>query len=152
MGAHGDRELGLRRLKELKDELGWVTEILSGHTDDPSRTVSPRFIRSILRARRLRASYLDMKLFADPAWDMLLDLLAAKLEGTRVSVSSLSVAAAVPATTALRWISRLTSKGYILRVEDPADGRRFFLELSEETSRQLIAYLNAAISAGAMLA
>jgi hypothetical protein len=40
-------------------------------------------------------------LFADPGWDILLDLYAARQEGKQVSVSSLCIAAAVPPTTAL---------------------------------------------------
>jgi len=36
---------------------------------------------------------------ADPAWDMLLDLTAARAESRAVSVSSLCIAAGVPTTT-----------------------------------------------------
>ena len=65
---------------------------------------------------------------------MLLDLMAARLEENRVAVSSLCIAAAVPATTALRWIKALTDRGLFVRVADPQDGRRVFIELSA-TSR-----------------
>jgi DNA-binding MarR family transcriptional regulator len=101
-------------------------------------------IRSIIRARRLRDSYLQGDLFADPAWDMLLDLMAARLEKHRVAVSSLCIAAAVPPTTALRWIKTLTEKGLLVRRADPADGRRVYIELSDEAARALAAYIRAA--------
>ncbi len=81
-------------------------------------------IRSMLRARRMRDQFLPGDLFADPAWDMILDLMAARLAGQRVSVSSLCIAAAVPPTTALRWIRQLTERGVFARIDDPADGRR----------------------------
>ena len=42
---------------------------------------------------------------------VLLDLFAAELEGNRVSVSSLCIAAGVAPTTALRWIARMTDMG-----------------------------------------
>jgi hypothetical protein len=81
-------------------------------------------IKALLRARRLREQYLPSDLFADPAWDMILDLMAARLANQRVSVSSLCIAAAVPPTTALRWIRQLTERGVFSRIDDPADGRR----------------------------
>jgi DNA-binding MarR family transcriptional regulator len=75
---------------------------------------------------------------------MLLDLMAARLDGQRVAVSSLCIAAAVPATTALRWIKTLTDHGLFVRTADPQDGRRVFIELSEAAAAQLSAYLAAA--------
>lgn len=89
-------------------------------------------IRALLRARRLRDQLLPGGLFADPAWDILLDLMAARLEGRRVSVSSLCIAAFVPPTTALRWIKQLTDQGLLVRQADNVDGRRAFISLSEE--------------------
>ncbi len=49
--------------------------------------------------------------------------------GNRVAVSSLCIAAAVPATTALRWIKALTDRGLFVRAADPQDGRRVYIEL-----------------------
>ncbi len=116
-------------------------------TDAPD--LDPAAIRALIRARRLRDHYFHGALFADPAWDMLLDLMAARLEGVRVAVSSLCIAAAVPATTALRWIKELTERGLFVRVADPADGRRVFITLSEETARSLAACLRAVQRIGA---
>jgi Winged helix DNA-binding domain len=89
-------------------------------------------IRAVLRARRLRDQIIAGDLFADPAWDIMLDLMAARLEGLRVSVSSLCIAAAVPPTTALRWIRQLTDRGLLIRQADNEDGRRIFIALSDE--------------------
>jgi DNA-binding transcriptional ArsR family regulator len=100
-------------------------------------------VRDLLRARRMRADFLPGDLFADPAWDMLLDLLAARLEQERVSVSSLCIAAAVPPTTALRWIRTLTEKGLVLRQADPHDGRRVFITLAQETADALLRWFGA---------
>jgi len=69
---------------------------------------------------------------ADPAWDILLDLYAAEEEGLHISVSSACVAAAVPSTTALRWLRILCERGLITRRADSFDGRRVFVSLSEE--------------------
>lgn len=109
--------------------------ILPAHVGDPGEnTLTAAQVRDILRARRLRDHFLPGDLFADPAWDMLLDLMAARLEGERVSVSSLCIAAAVPPTTALRWIRQLTERGVFRREADPADGRRIFIVLSDEAA------------------
>ena len=94
-------------------------------------------LREIIKLRRLREQFFPPDLFADPSWDILLDLKAAAQEGQRVSVSSLCIAAAVPPTTALRWISAMTESGMLLRRQDPADARRVFIELSPETSAKM---------------
>jgi DNA-binding MarR family transcriptional regulator len=67
--------------------------------------------------------------------------MAARIEKSRVAVSSLCIAAAVPATTALRWIKLLTDRGLFLRAADPQDGRRVYIELSDEAARGVAAYL-----------
>jgi DNA-binding MarR family transcriptional regulator len=94
----------------------------------------------VIRARRLRARFFDEELFADPAWDMLLDLLQAEIAQHRVPVSSLCIAAAVPATTALRWIKTMTDNGLFQRRADPHDGRRVFIELSPGASLAMRRY------------
>jgi hypothetical protein len=98
-------------------------------------------LREIIKLRRLRDRFFPPDLFADPAWDILLDLKAAAQEGQHVSVSSLCIAAAVPPTTALRWISAMTESGMLLRRQDPADARRVFIELSPETSAKMDDYI-----------
>ena len=57
-----------------------------------------------------------------------------------MAVSSLCIASAVPATTALRWIKTLTDNGLFVRRADPTDGRRVFIELSPETADAMNAY------------
>jgi DNA-binding MarR family transcriptional regulator len=102
--------------------------------------VSAEAIRKLIQARRHRARFFDADLFADPAWDMMLELLEAEMTHRRVVVSSLCLAAAVPATTALRWLNTMVERGLFLRRSDPRDGRRVFVELSPEASRSLRQY------------
>ena len=102
--------------------------------------ISAETVRSVIRARRLRSRYFPEELFADPAWDMLLDLLQAEIAQLRVPVSSLCIAAAVPATTALRWLKTMVSQGLFVRRADPHDGRRVFVELAPEASGALRRY------------
>lgn len=117
--------------------------------------IDPADIRRVIRARRLRDEFLGRdageRLFEDPAWDILLDLLAAELEDIRVSVSSLCIAAAVASTTALRWISKLVAIGLIERRPDPSDGRRAFVVLSATAREGMHRYLAAVRHAGAIM-
>lgn len=139
-------------LRKLSEDVGRIAETLAGLAEEPQgfrgedeeEPLDAGAIRAIIRARRLRENYFPASLFADPAWDMLLDLMAARLEGTPVAVSSLCIASAVPATTALRWIRTLTDRGLLVRVADPRDGRRVFIDLSDQTARALANYLRAA--------
>ena len=101
---------------------------------------SATLVRKIIAARRLRARFLDGELFADPAWDMLLDLAAARVEHTRVSVTSLCIASGVPPTTALRWIGQMTEAGLFERVEDDTDRRRAFIRLSDKAADGMARY------------
>jgi len=94
----------------------------------------PRLVRKIIRQRQLRARFFEGDLFADPAWDMLLDLTAARVEHVRVSVTSLCIASGVPPTTALRWIGQMTDAGLLQRVDDETDRRRAFITLTDKAA------------------
>lgn len=102
-----------------------------------------RLVRRIIRQRQLRVRYFGSELFADPAWDMLLDLTAARVEHHRVSVTSLCIASGVPPTTALRWISQMTDAGLLERVEDEIDRRRAFITLSDHAVDAVARYFQA---------
>lgn len=100
----------------------------------------PRIVRQIIARRQARLKFFEGELFADPAWDMLLDLTAAEGEHQSVSVTSLCIAAMVPATTALRWIKQLVDCGVFQRRSDPSDKRRAFIALSDQTRAGMARY------------
>jgi len=120
--------------------------------DKAGAETSAQEIRALIRSRRLRAQFFPPDLFADPAWDMLLDLFAAQLEHRRVSVSSLCIAAAVPPTTALRWIGTMHDAGLFERQADPSDRRRAYIALSTKGVEGMRSYVSAAKRAGLALA
>lgn len=115
-------------------------------TDNADGTRHPQcraeLARKLYRDRRERDQLLPPELFAEPAWDMLLDLYAAHHLGRPVAVSSLCIAAAVPATTALRWITRMVDAGLFVREADKSDGRRIHIHLSDETRHKLDVYFD----------
>ena len=142
------------RLRQLSDEVSRIAATLARLSSNPPvaaqpaeapRTgeipqVSTDSVRAVIRARRLRSRFFPEHLFADPAWDMMLDLLQAEIAQLRVPVSSLCIAAAVPATTALRWLKTMVQEGLFVRRADPHDGRRVFVELAPEASGALRRY------------
>ncbi len=166
----GATDIESMRLRRIADEVGRIAKALAnlseperphefGHAGvmdmavgfraEPDHRMadtgpSANELRSTIRARRVRDQFFESDLFADPAWDMLLDLLAARLESVQVAVSSLCIAAAVPPTTALRWIKRMTDEGIFERVADPDDGSRIFIRLSDHASDAMVKYWAAA--------
>jgi DNA-binding MarR family transcriptional regulator len=155
MSAHS-KDLNSERLLQLSDEVGRIASTLARLSTDtitagepvdagrmiaePAPEISVKTVALVLRSRRLRGRYFADELFADPAWDMLLHLLHAELTHQRVAVSSLCAAAAVPATTALRWLKTLADKGLVIRRDDHMDGRRTFVDLAPHTSVALRHY------------
>lgn len=148
------KDPGAERLRQLSDEVGRIAATLARLSTAPAAApaeirkpveedvpdVPVETVRAVIRARRLRSRFFDEALFADPAWDMLLDLLQAEIAQLRVPLSSLCIAAAVPATTALRWLKGMTDQGLFVRRADPHNGRRVFVELSRDASIALRRY------------
>ena len=144
------------RLRQLSDEVSRIAATLARLSSVPPATestlrplpgaevapVSAETVRRVIRARRLRSRYFADHLFADPAWDMLLDVFQAEIAQLRVPVSSLCIAAAVPATTALRWLKTMVQEGVFVRRADPHDGRRVFVELAPQASDALRRYFS----------
>jgi DNA-binding MarR family transcriptional regulator len=145
-GLNGDRPL------ELSNDAGRIASALVHGSTAPSPFiergpqgpdapgVSAKRVLAAIRARRLRAQYFAEELFADPAWDMMLHLFHAELLFRPVTVTRLSLASAVPNTTAIRWINTLVDKGLMIRRADPLDGRRVFVELTPGASNALRSY------------
>jgi predicted transcriptional regulator len=98
--------------------------------------------RAMYNERRVRDHVAELALFGEPAWDILLDLFASEAEGKSVSISSACLAASVPMTTALRWVSRLEEEGLIER-RATGDRRRINVLLTasgrEKVSRTVVA-------------
>ncbi|HEY7811422.1 MAG TPA: MarR family winged helix-turn-helix transcriptional regulator [Allosphingosinicella sp.] len=150
---HDSKDAGTPRLQQISEEVGRIASALAALSEEDFAAseaakgkirIDAGLVRAMIRARRLRDQFFHSDLFADPAWDMLLDLFAARLEKRKVAVSSLCIAAAVPPTTALRWIKSLSDQGLFVRTADAEDGRRVFIELSDATAVALENYLRAA--------
>ena len=128
-----------RRLADLEAILALPEDPTGSldYSDDALATVAAR----LYTARRRRARYFDPAIFADPAWDMLLDLFIARVRGKRVRTISLCVAAGVPGTTALRWIAMLEERSLIERHLDAEDRRVRLIALTSHGYKLMRRYL-----------
>lgn len=149
-GTRYDPQTRIRELQRDAERMAAAIAELAARREGgqaPARPVDAGRIRAHIRARRLRGRFFPEDLFADPAWDMLLDLSAARLEGRQVSVSSLCIAAAVPTTTGLRWIKALVDRNIFERHSDPQDARRAFIAMTPPTAEAMAACLEACFNA-----
>jgi hypothetical protein len=80
--------------------------------------------------RRERDRIFDDGLFADPAWDLLLNLFIENDKNESISISSACKAVSVPEATALRYLSALTEKNYVERIAHPTDRRSIMLRMT----------------------
>jgi len=97
-------------------------------------------IMAVLENRRRRLKHFDPEFLGEPAWEMLLDLYINEQRGRDVSVSSACLASGAPSTTALRYVTMMTDRGWLLRVPDPTDKRKIYLKLSDRARSALIAW------------
>lgn len=108
-----------------------------GPAGDISEADLVQLARRISQWRRKRDMLFEPVIFADPEWDILLDLFAEGGFGRRVSMSSLCIAAAVPTTTAVRCINAMIDQGVLAKSRDSTDARRVLIELSDETRQKM---------------
>jgi len=94
-------------------------------------------IASILRLRRARAEMFGAELFGDLAWDILLQLFAARLGRRKVRLSDLQIVA--PKTTVARWAAVLEERGLISCHLDRLNSKELWIELSASGAARMSA-------------
>lgn len=101
-----------------------------------------RIVRDEIEISRLRNEYLhkDFENSSAP-WNILLDLYENHLLEKNVSITSACIASMCPPTTALRWVVTLEQHGYVSRMPDSSDGRRFHLYLTDLGMKVVQRYL-----------
>ena len=98
--------------------------------------------KEIYDSRRARDRIFPPDMFADPAWDILLILYWAHHVEQRLTVTNVCTSAAVPPTTALRWIETLRGLGLVRKSPHPLDGRVQWLDLTADATSKLDQYLD----------
>lgn len=136
----GDLKTELISIKDRLRQIAFSLDRTEHAADAQIEQLTEYDVRRYIQWRSRRSSVLEAKFLTDPAWDMLVELFASFLGQRRISVSSLCGVAGVPATTALRWINVLESQGLVVRTDDPMDGRRTFVALSEVGKAKMSAF------------
>lgn len=112
-----------------------------GDLDGPGVDGFAAMARALYQERRRRDHYFSAELFAEPAWDMLLDLRVQADAPRHPSVSSACIGSTSPASTALRHLIALESEGLVERSIDPDDARRKLTRLTRKGAQLLDTYL-----------
>lgn len=126
------------QLSTLADRLRSLPDRFAGRDQGEAKLV-----RAAILARRVRDNSFPSGLFGEPAWDILLDLFLACLEGRRLTAAEVCIAAFVPRTTALRWVDHLCKEGLARRV-CADDDVRFHLELTQTGHSAMQSYFGRA--------
>ena len=137
--AFFDRGAAMIRL-ELEHQHGARRPGRSGPTDRLGLLTAMR------RSRADRSAFLPAQLFADPAWDMLIELTITRLEQRVVTVKVLQAAAMVPCSTGLRWLRLLEQHGLIWREDDRLDHRCVNVSLTDHGWRAMSGWLDARLA------
>ncbi len=115
--------------------------------EQPSRAMSETarqraILRAILRWRGERRRLFGDEMFAEPCWEILLELARARFADTSQSIKSLCLVAGIPETTAARRIDDLVRAGLIVRKSDPGDRRRVLVTISDQGAQRVADYLD----------
>lgn len=97
-------------------------------------------IASILRIRRRRSETFGEDLFSDPAWDILLELFAARLGNRRLELGDLDSIA--PRSTLARWVAVLEERGLVECQIDALCPDRFWIALNRDCASKMSAFLS----------
>lgn len=109
--------------------------------DKPTLDDLQNFANQLMKDRQIRSKFFDPQIFNGPAWDILIDLASASLQGRAVPTSSACASTQAPFSTALRHVNHLVEAGLVKRTIDPGDKRRTLLELEPEALEQMTRYL-----------
>ena len=127
--------------RALAEDMGRALVTSAGRDDGAAQGDTLRTLELLQRLQESRSSIFGEAVMPEPAWEMLAELMRARLMGQQLSVTSLALASQSPMTTALRRIDDLIQGGLAARVPDPADRRRTHVELSPEGMARMRAFL-----------
>jgi hypothetical protein len=107
-----------------------------------SAKVTEDQVSSILKVRRDRSGIFGEGLFSDPAWDILLELLAARLGNRKLLLSELDKVA--PKSVLARWTAELEERGLVTCELNRFRPDQFWLALSDNCAGRMIQFLSSA--------
>ena len=144
-GPFHDTSTGASALRFNAGDIEHVPSISPYEPDDLHLLASAA--AELYRMRRARDRVLGTGLGGEPAWDMLLALYVE--EPSKLPVSSVCYASAVPPTTAMRWIGVLEEQGLVQRVGHQRDSNLILVSLTDKGRTMMERSLRAMLRAAA---
>lgn len=135
-------ELATMGRKMLQLARGLSLSARHGSSDETAE-LQPIFYnlaRDELAERQSRRKQFGQELFGEPAWEMLLHLYVARVEGISLATKAVLASSGAPSTTALRHLSLLEAKGLIRRMASQTDQRVILIELTEQALKKFQRY------------
>lgn len=97
--------------------------------------------RTLYAARRKREAFIDLDLFGEPAWDILLNLYIAERERQAALTTKSCIDGTATQTTGLRALYRLETLGYVTRRSDAMDRRSTLVRLTARGKMAMDSYI-----------
>lgn len=142
------------REQELRTALRGLRRLLNAMELEDAARRAPRgdvdllaCARRMIAERARRFQFFDGHLFADPAWDIMLELFVAEIERRDMPVTNLCFTSNVPDTTVLRWIKMLCAEELVARTRDSIDKRRVLVRLSRPAFEAMRRYVDEQLGA-----
>jgi DNA-binding response OmpR family regulator len=120
-----------------------VVPVATPEPEAPAATVATQahWLLKERKGRMAREKIMGEGFKDEPGWNMIMELMHARLSGQKVPVSALCAASGVPQTTALRRLGELMGDGYIAKERDPNDARRLWVRPTERTVELVQKYM-----------
>lgn len=109
--------------------------------DERPEDAALRSLKLLQKLQEARSTIFGEAVMPEPAWEMLAELMRARLTNQQLSVTSLALSSQSPMTTALRRIEDLIQGGLAARIPDPSDRRRTHIELTAEGMARMRVFL-----------
>lgn len=100
-------------------------------------SIAEDHVLSLISARRGRDTLFGAHLFSDPAWDVILELYAARLGARQVSVSGLARVIGTPKSVIARWIAVLVGAGIVSYGGSSKEAGGATVELTEDGAAKM---------------
>ena len=118
-------------------DVGTASPVREAEAQSGTDDALPPSPERMIAFRRRREEIFGGSLFADPVWEMLLELFNASLSGGQVTIGELCDSSMVPESTALRHIARMFAANLMETRETAAEGRDRVVELSTDGLRKM---------------
>lgn len=128
----------LSRLTQLLAGVARETEGGTDPLDQAPAHPDPRtFFSQLLTLRRTRDTFFNDDLFGEPAWDIMLALMIARIDKREMRISELAEVTHSPGSVTLEHVKALARAHLIERYDDGDDTDDFHISLSSEAARRL---------------